>query len=781
MQSTQSKPGLPAAGLTVARLTARWIGLAAVACAGLLSLVGSGGGGGGDSTPPPAVLTVTSTSPTGGATAVAVGSTVTATFSENLSNSPTFTLSGGGGAVSGTVSRTGNTATFTPGAPLAFSTVYTASVSGGTGAAGGTQSGATTWSFTTVPDPNSPPALTLSTNALTFGTTVGGADPFAQVVSISNGGGGTLGGLTASVVSYGGGPTGWLSIVTLNSTTAPASLTLRPGTGSLAAGTYTAIVQVTAGGTAMGSPQQVLVTFNVAAPTAVTISGTVDFQSVPNDTATNGRLLYNAITNAPVRGATVEILPVGGGAALATGTTSSTGTYSLSLGTAQPVIVRVRAELLRVNTVSGGNWNFTVRDNTQGDAVYVLDSPSFTPVAGANTRNLRALSGQTGTSSTYTGTRSAGPFAILDVVYEAKEKILAAAPGTAFPALQLMWSVNNRPASGNLAQGFIGTSFYQFSGGLHRIYILGFADTDTDEYDRPVVAHEFGHYFQNTFSRDDSIGGSHTGGDRLDMRVAFSEGWGNAWSGMALATQYYTDSGGAGQQSGFVLDLAASPPTNRGWFSESSVQYLMYQWHANGAIGFTPIWNVLNGFALDLPADGALSSIHYFAHKLKQQVPAQAAAIDALLATQQITVADALGSTETNNGGVSISLPIYKQHTAALNVAQQYCVTDAGGTAGNERNKLGARVFVRIPLAATSGQRTITVTAVSNGSDPDLLLIRPNGEEGTLQGTGATETLTLFSGVTAGIYMLVIHDYELTDSSGAGANTGQRCFNVTVQ
>jgi len=781
MPSNQSKPGQLAAGATVASLAARWLGVAAVTCAGLLSLVGSGGGGGGDSTPPPAVLTVTSTSPTGGATGVAVGTTVSASFSENLTNSPTFTLSGGGGNVAGTVGRSGTTATFTPAAPLAYSTVYTASVNGGTGAAGGTQSGATTWSFTTVPDPNSPPALTLSTNALTFNATVSGADPFAQVVSISNGGGGTLSGLTASVVSNGGAPTAWVAIATLNTTTAPASLTVRPATGTLAAGTYTATVRISAGAGATGSPQDVAVTFNVAAPSAVTISGTVDFESVPNDTASNGRLLYGGKTNSPIRGATVEILPAGGGAALATGTTSSTGTYSLGIASAQPVIVRVRAELLRVNTVSGGNWNFTVRDNTQGDAIYVLDSPSFTPVAGANTRNLRALSGQTGTSSTYTGTRSAGPFAILDVVYEAKEKILTAAPNTAFPVLQLMWSVNNRPASGNLAQGLIGTSFYQLSGGVHRIYILGFADTDTDEYDRPVVAHEFGHYAQSAFSRDDSIGGSHTGGDKLDMRVAFSEGWGNAWSGMALASQYYTDSGGAGQQSGFVLDLAASPPTNRGWFSESSVQYLMYQWHASGAIGFTPIWNVLNGFALNLPADGALSSIHYFAHKLKQQVPGQATAINALLAGQQITVADALGSTETNNGGVSISLPIYKQHAAALGVAQQYCVTDAGGTAGNERNKLGARVFVRIPLAATGGQRTITVTAVSAGSDPDLLLIRPNGEEGTLQGSGPTETLTLFSGVTAGTYMLVIHDYELTDSNAAGANTGQRCFNVTVQ
>jgi len=770
----------------LAAAAARWLGLAAVACAGLASLVGSGGGGGGGEAPAPA-LTVISTSPTNGATGVAVASTVSASFSENLAATPALTVTGGGGAVAGAVSRTGATATFTPAAPLAFSTTYTASVSGGSGAAGGTQSGATTWTFTTVPDPNSPPALTLGATTLTFSATPGGANPTAQTVSISNGGGGTLGGLAASVVSYGGGPTGWLQTPTLNSTSAPATLTLQPVTGSLAAGSYTAVVQVTAGGTATGSPAQVLVTFNVTAAAAATISGTVDFESVPNDTASgsSSRLLYGSKTNRPVRGATVQLLSttvVGNapiGTVLASGTTSSTGTYSLTLSALQPVRVRVRAEMLRVNTVSGGNWNFTVRDNTQGDAIYVLDSTAFTPTAGANTQNLRALSGQAGTSTTYTDPRAAGPFAILDVVYDAKEKILAAAPGTAFPALQLMWSVNNQPASGNLAAGLIGTSFYQFSGGAHKIYILGSADADTDEYDRPVVAHEFGHYFQSAFSRDDSIGGSHSGGQRLDMRVAFSEGWGNAWSGMALASQYYTDTVGTGQQSGFRLDLAAAPSTNRGWFNEATVQYLMYQWHANGAIGFTPIWNVLSGFALGLPADGALSSIHYFAHKLKQQVPGQAGAIDTLLTGQLITVGDALGLTETNNGSVAISLPIYRQHTAALGVAQQYCVTDAGGTAGDERNKLGARVFIRVLLAAAAS-RTINIAAVSGGSDPDITVFQPNGVEGVLQGSGPTETLNL-NGVIAGTYVIVLHDYELTDGPSAGGNTGQRCFNVTVQ
>ncbi|MBL8326977.1 MAG: Ig-like domain-containing protein [Rubrivivax sp.] len=752
--------------------------LALIAAAGLGTLVGSGGGGGSST---PAALTVISTSPTNGATGVAVATTVSATFSENLANTPSLTLTGTGGGVAGTVTRAGATVTFTPSAALAFSTTYTATVSGGSGASGGAQSGSTAFSFTTQADPASPPAITLSSTALTFTAAPGGANPLAQVVNISNSGGGTLGGLAVGAITYGAGATGWLQAPVLNSTTAPATLTVQPVTGALAAGTYTATIPITSG-VASNSPRTVTVTFNVTAATGITISGTADFQSVPNDTTTNGRLVYANTTVRPIRGATVEVLPAAGGAALATGTTSATGTYSLSIATAQSVIVRVRAEMKKT-AGAGGTWDFTVRDNTAGNALYVLDTAPFTPVAGANTKDLRANSGWGGAS--YTGIRAAGPFAVLDVVYDATQKVLGASPNAVFPPLQLMWSVNNRPASGDRTQGFIGTSFYTIEGGTHRIYILGFADDDTDEYDRPVVAHEYGHYFQSAFSRDDSLGGSHSGSDRLDMRVAFSEGWGNAWSGMALNSQYYADSFNVGQQGGFRIDLAASPTTNQGFFSERSVQYLMYTWHANPSIGFAPLFTVLANLRTTLLAEATLSSIHHFAHYLKLQVPGQAAAIDALLATQQITVADARGSTETNGGAIAEALPVYRTHTAAIGAAQNYCVTDAArplpAGSGDEDNKLGANVFIRFTLAA-GGARVITATATTAGatSDPALAVFTNAGAISDFDSSGTgTETANIT--LAAGTHIIELYDFALTVGNNASLNNGQRCFNITVQ
>ena len=725
-------------------------------------------------------LTITGTSPTDGATGVALSTIVSATFSENLANTPapTFTLTGGSGAVTGSVSKSGATATFTPAATLAYSTTYTASISGGSGASGGMQAGVTTWSFTTVADPNPPSSITLSSTALAFNATPGGANPTARTVSITNGGGGTLSGLSVGTIAYGSGATGWLQAPTLDSTSAPATLTVQPLAGSLAAGSYTATLPIVSAG-ASNSPRNVNVTFTVAAAAAVTISGTADFQSVPNDTAGNGHLLYASVSNHAIRGATVQVIAATGGAVLASGTTSSTGTYSLDITTPQSVFVRVRAELLETSG-SGGQWDFTVRDNTQSDALYTMDSAAFTPTVGANTQNLRANSGWGGSS--YTSARVAAPFAILDVVYEAKEKVLTASANASFPALQLMWSVNNRPAGGNLATGLIGTSFFQDGASGRRIYILGAADTDTDEYDRTVVAHEFGHYLQSAFSRDDSVGGSHSGGDRLDMRVAFSEGWGNAWAGMALATQYYADSSGVGQQAGFRINLAASPTSNRGWFNEGSVQYLLYLWHASAGIGYTPIFNVLAGLPTTLPADGALSSIHHFAYRLKLAVPAQTSTIDALLASQSITVTSPVGAGETNFSTITEVplLPIYKDHTAALGTAQLYCVTDQAGRGGYEGNKLGAHAFIRIPLAA-AGQRTITVDSVTADSNPDFLHVSPSGVRTRFEASTASKQTATLSDAAAGTHLIALYDYALVYGVDAGTNNGPRCFNVTVQ
>jgi hypothetical protein len=122
--------------------------LAAAACGG-----GGDEGAAPDTTPPQ----VSSTSPTGGATGVTLNSSVSATFSEPMTNATlataNFTLATTveGAAVTGTVSVSGNTATFTPSAPLAGSTLYTATITtAAKDAAGNALAANYSWNFTTL-------------------------------------------------------------------------------------------------------------------------------------------------------------------------------------------------------------------------------------------------------------------------------------------------------------------------------------------------------------------------------------------------------------------------------------------------------------------------------------------------------------------------------------------------------------------------------------------------------------------------------------------------------
>ena len=144
-----------------------------------------------DTTPP----TVSSTSPASNATGVAVDSTISATFSEDMNsstiNTSTFTLSDSdGNNVSGTVSFgcCDKTATFTPSSNLAYSTTYTATITTGTKDMG--ENPLTSdylWTFTTVSDPNiSPECYQFVTKWGSYGTGDGQFDgPWGVTVDSS--------------------------------------------------------------------------------------------------------------------------------------------------------------------------------------------------------------------------------------------------------------------------------------------------------------------------------------------------------------------------------------------------------------------------------------------------------------------------------------------------------------------------------------------------------------------------------------------------------------------
>lgn len=113
------------------------------------------------------------------------------------------------------------------------------------------------------------PAIAVSTTPYAFtGTTV--SSPPAQQRTVDNGGGGTLSGLTVTVVYS--GPSGWL-IASLDGSTAPATLTVQALSDGLAAGTYNANVRL-ASVSASNTPVLIPVVFTVGASPKIGLSAT---------------------------------------------------------------------------------------------------------------------------------------------------------------------------------------------------------------------------------------------------------------------------------------------------------------------------------------------------------------------------------------------------------------------------------------------------------------------------------------------------------------------------
>ena len=500
------------------------------------------------------------------------------------------------------------------------------------------------------------------------------------------------------------------------------------------------------------------------------VTGRISYDKVPFSAAGQG-LDYNSIIDAPVRGAVVEAIDNASGTTiLATTTTDANGAYSLTPPTGQAFFLRVKAQLLQSGAPS---WNFRIVNNTNGDALYVMQSTARTYDGSAMTLNLRAASGWTGAS--YTQERVAAPFSLLDVAYEVRGLVLSASPQAQFAPLDIHWSPQNVSSDTfNPDAGQIVTTNYQSS---LDVYVLGNQNVDTDEYDQHVIAHELGHYVLDIFSRDDSIGGPHGPGDLLDLRVAFSEGWGNAFSGMVKNDPRYRDAFGAGQGMDFDINVESESFGSPGWFSEESAQEIIYDVFdatadANDAVqlGFGPIFQVLSS---NLATVEPLTSIFPFVAHLRANNPGATAGIDAVVSGQQIVSAtiDELGATETNSGGNAQNLPVYRP-VLINGGSQQVCSSTANG----EYNSLGNAKFLRFNVPAS--QAVTLRLAGPVGSDPDMVLYRQGFLASSVADSTATGIEEFSTPLTPGNYVVEVYDFFATDlDPGTPGNT---CMNFSI-
>ena len=372
-------------------------------------------------------LAVNSTGPADGAAGVAVNQTLTATFNETLNcatvTASTFTVAGPGGTpVTGAVTCSGTTATFTPAGVLASNTLYTATLATGiTDAEGDPLASNFAWSFTTAPPPavistsptngatgvpiNQPPisatfsqAINCATVTLsTFTVTGPGATPVAGTIACS--------GSTAVFTS-----TSDLAINTLYTATVTTGVT--NGAGATLAADYVwsfktgsgpsvvpAVISTYPANNATGVPisRKMTAAFNGAMDPATITAATFTLRG-PGAVAVPGVVTYAATGSiatfaptAPLAPLTVYVATITTGAKDLTGTPlasnySWTFTTGVAPDTTKPTITSTipldGATAVPINQAVTATFSEPMDPATLNSTTFTLSGPGGTPVAG---------------------------------------------------------------------------------------------------------------------------------------------------------------------------------------------------------------------------------------------------------------------------------------------------------------------------------------------------------------------------------------------------------------
>ncbi len=536
------------------------------------------------------------------------------------------------------------------------------------------------------------------------------------------------------------------------------------------------------------------------------VSGTVAYEFVPPNPVCQG-LDFSSTVTRPIRGATVQLVD-SAGAELDRTTADDSGAYSFAgVDTDTTVRLRVRAELKRQGSPS---WDVEVRDNVDTSAtppplgsrpLYTLSGSQFNTGTADVTRDLTATTGWNVASNSYTDTRAAAPSSVLDAIYSAIQLVVSVDPDAAFAPLDAFWSVNNTPLSPtDIDAGALPTSFYRRD--LDSLFLLGDANSDTEEFDDHVIVHEWGHYFEDNLSRTDSVGGAHGIGDQLDPRLAFGEGWATALSGMALNDPIYCDTGRPGTTTGFLaLGTETGSYDPQGWYDEVSVLRFIYDlWDTtndegttgtdNGSIGFGPIYNVMVG---PQAFTDSFTTVFSFAAELRSMLPpADQVFLDSQLVREDMTPGfDKWGAGELNNAGDAVSvLPVYTELTADGSVVN-VCAT-SNFDPFHENNKISELRFLRINIPS-NGNYDVSITTTTTGvlppddpldpadqSDPDIYIYRDGQFVDFSQGGDANEeiyTTPVLSGPD--IYVAELVEFRYIDEDTAATFPEPMCFDVS--
>lgn len=467
------------------------------------------------------------------------------------------------------------------------------------------------------------------------------------------------------------------------------------------------------------------------------MEGTVRYEKVP---ATLAGLRVSEAFPAPAAGVRVEAVSAAG-EVLAAGFADAKGRYALALPLAAPAAVRLRAVARTANAEVVG-----VEDRRR----YVVES---TPVRARPGERVRVdlLAPERG--------RRSGAFNLAVTIERANAFLRAADPGVDIPQVEVRWDT-----------AYVGGTFFRSRD--RAAYINGLRSRDSDEFDDHVILHEYAHFLMAAMSREGSPGGDHGTGERLDPRLAWSEGWANFFAAAVLGDPRYVDTGVVAGRQGVrvTMDLENNlpPRDDPGIWSEATVASLLWDWYDEGdevddpaALGFRPMWEAFVSLR-KVPDPYLLDFAEALARRVKD--PRQVAA--GMLAR-------------------GIDHPPGEDPPAAKpfpgTLARGIRVTGAVDSRATRRSNLwGSSAFYAFVLpedAEVTVQMKILDARERDCADLDLFLFDEDGERlgssDAVNGVGATETIT--RRLPAGYYRVEVRSWS-NPSDGripeAGANEG---------
>lgn len=454
-------------------------------------------------------------------------------------------------------------------------------------------------------------------------------------------------------------------------------------------------------------------------PVTGTLAGTITYQDKEYDQ--NG--FTGALTNKAVRFADVEALNAFTNEVLASTQTDAAGSYRLSYTSffGYPVKLRVMASA-RIS-----NSTIAVVRNLYGQ-VYAGSATVLFPTLNINIPVTSP---------------AGGAFNILDVLTSGAEFVHSLA-GTYPPPVSAFWKADSfHPVYGT---GYCSGSCSPGAG----IYIIGDAGGDTDGYDDDVIWHEYGHFIAENYSRDDSQGGTHLLGDNnQDLRLAWSEGWGDFFPGavkswlsvndparisatIGTALSRYIDTVGDLNQIRLSFDFG-DPGGDPYVYSSSEVAVAKVLHDLRSTFDMTEVWAVVDGYIQTVSTPANLEAFWDGWQSIYSGDPAAMTASQGIFNGRNIYYEDdAFEPDDAFGTARGVTLPFMETHYLYKPASDDHDL---------------------VSINAVVQQYTVRTINVSNRLSPSITVYDAGG---SVQPTGGGGTSITFTPASAGTYYIEV-------------------------